>query len=168
MFAFSAGMAGLAGALYGGLNTEVGAAQFDFLFSIAIFVGLTLTGVNLLTGAVLAGVFLAVGPVIGAHIPQIPDFTQLLIGVGVVTIGRNPNGIGRLYDEVADFWDRRQGGRGRRRPVGPGTVAPVPVLERGGSRGAVGWLSSPSRRSRSASAESRRCRTSTSRSTPAP
>ena len=61
VFAFSAGMAGLAGALYGGLKTEVGAAQFDYLFSIAIFVGLTLSGVSLLTGAVLAGVFLAVG-----------------------------------------------------------------------------------------------------------
>jgi len=114
VFAFSAGMAGLAGALYGGLNTQVGAAQFDFLFSIAIFVGLTLSGVNLLTGAVLAGVFLSVGPVIGAHIPQIPNLTQLLIGVGVVAIGRNPNGIGRLYAEVTDYWNRR---RGRDRPI---------------------------------------------------
>jgi branched-chain amino acid transport system permease protein len=110
VFAFSAGMAGLAGALYGGLNTSVGAAQFSFLFSIAIFVGVTLSGVNLLTGAVLAGVFIAIGPVIGAHIPQIPNFTQLLIGGGVVTIGRNPNGIGRLYAEVSDFWERRHGG----------------------------------------------------------
>ena len=109
VFAFSAGLAGLAGALYGGLSTTVGAAQFDFLFSIAIFVGVTLSGVNLLTGAVLAGVFIAVGPVIGEHVPQIPNFTQLLIGFGVVTIGRNPNGIGRFYAEVTDFWNRRQG-----------------------------------------------------------
>jgi branched-chain amino acid transport system permease protein len=131
VFAFSAGMAGLAGALYGGLNTEVGAAQFDFLFSIAIFVGLTLSGVSLLTGAVLAGLFLAVGPVIGAHIPQIPNLTQLLIGIGVVTIGRNPNGIGRFYAEVNDFWSRR---RGRGAPIAdhldPGfTPAAAPVLE---------------------------------------
>lgn len=124
VFAFSAGLAGLAGALYGGLNTEVGAAQFDFLFSIAIFVGLTLSGVNLLTGAVLAGLFLAVGPVIGAHIPQIPDLTQLLIGFGVVTIGRNPNGIGRFYDEVTDFWNRRQGRAARGTPV-PDQLAPA-------------------------------------------
>jgi branched-chain amino acid transport system permease protein len=109
VFAFSAGLAGLAGALYGGLNTSVGAAQFGFLFSIAIFVGVTLSGVNLLTGAVLAGAFIAIGPVIGAHVPQIPNFTQLLIGAGVVTIGRNPNGIGRLYAEVSDFWERRHG-----------------------------------------------------------
>jgi len=109
VFAFSAGLAGLAGALYGGLSTTVGAPQFEFLFSIGLFVAVTLSGVNLLTGAVLAGVFIAIGPVIGAHIPQIPDLTQLLIGFGVVTIGRNPNGIGRLYAEVNDFWSRRQG-----------------------------------------------------------
>ena len=74
----------------------MGAQQFNFLFSIAIFVGVTLAGVSLLTGAVLAGVFIAIGPVIGEHIPQIPNLTQLLIGVGVVTIGRNPNGIGQV------------------------------------------------------------------------
>jgi len=124
VFAFSAGMAGLAGALYGGLSTTVGAAQFDFLFSIAIFVGLTLSGVSLLTGAVLAGLFLAIGPVIGAHLPQIPNFTQLLIGGGVVTIGRNPNGIGRLYAEVNDFWSRRQG---RTAPI-VDQLSPVPSL----------------------------------------
>ena len=130
VFAFSAGMAGLAGALYGGISTVVGAAQFDFLFSIAIFVGLTLTGVNLLTGAVMAGAFIAVGPVIGAHIPQIPDLTQLLIGFGVVTIGRNPNGIGRFYEEVTDFWNRRHGRGG---PIAdeldamPGDSAPAPL-----------------------------------------
>jgi branched-chain amino acid transport system permease protein len=110
VFAFSAGLAGLAGALYGGLNTGVGPAQFNFLFSIAIFVGVTLSGVSLLTGAILAGAFVAIGPVIGAHVPQIPNFTQLLIGFGVVTIGRNPNGIGRLYAELSDFWARRHGG----------------------------------------------------------
>ncbi len=123
VFAFSAGLAGLAGALYGGLNTSVGAAQFGFLFSIAIFVGVTLSGVNLLTGAVLAGAFIAIGPVIGAHIPQIPNFTQLLIGAGVVTIGRNPNGIGRLYAEVSDFWERRRGGAA---PIGD-QLSPAPV-----------------------------------------
>jgi branched-chain amino acid transport system permease protein len=126
VFAFSAGLAGVAGALYGGLSTTVGAAQFGFLFSIAVFVAVTLAGVSLLTGAVLAGAFLAIGPVIGAHVPQIPNFTMLLAGVGIVTIGRNPNGIGRFYAEVADFWQRR-----RRRdltvvePVSPASPAPA-------------------------------------------
>ena len=126
VFAFSAGLAGLAGALYGGLSTAVGAVQFGFLFSIAIFVAITLSGANLLTGAALAGVFLAVGPVIGAHVPQIPNFTQLLVGIGIVTIGRNPNGVGRFYAEVSDFWQRRRrGGLAVVEPVGPAPVSEV-------------------------------------------
>ena len=125
VFAFSAGLAGLAGALYGGLSTSVGAPQFSFLASIAIFVAVTLAGVNLLTGAVLAGVFIAVGPVIGAHVPQIPNFTQLLVGFGVVTIGRNPNGIGRFYAEVSDFWNRRRHGGA---PV-VAALEPLPAVE---------------------------------------
>ena len=120
VFAFSAGLAGLAGALYGGLSTIGGRRAVRLpLQHRHLRRRDTLPGVSLLTGAVLAGVFIAVGPVIGAHIPQIPNFTQLLIGFGVVTIGRNPNGIGRLYAEVTDFWKRRQGrGCADRRPVG--------------------------------------------------
>jgi branched-chain amino acid transport system permease protein len=128
VFAFSAGLAGLAGALYGGIGTVVGAQQFNFLFSVAIFVGLTLAGVNLLTGAVLAGVFIAVGPVIGAHLPQIPNLTQLLIGIGVVAIGRNPNGIGRFYAEVTDFWNRRQGRSAPLVDQSDTGLAPAPAL----------------------------------------
>ena len=109
VFAFSAGLAGLAGALYGSLNTLASAQQFEFLFSVAIFVGVTLSGVSLMTGAVLAGIFVAVGPVIGSHIPQIPNFTQLSLGIGIVTIGRNPNGIGRLFSEVESLMARRRG-----------------------------------------------------------
>ena len=96
--------------------------------SIAIFAGVTLAGVNLMTGAVLTGVFLAIGPVIGAHIPSIPDFTQLGIGVGVVTIGRNPNGVGRLYDEVGERWAAR---RQRRVPLAD-QLRPCPGGRAGG------------------------------------
>ena len=109
VFAFSAGLAGLAGALFGSLNTLASASQFQFLYSIAIFVGVTLSGVSVMTGAVLAGIFVAVGPVIGSHIPQLPNFTGLMLGFGIVTIGRNPNGIGRLFTEVEDRMARRRG-----------------------------------------------------------
>jgi len=126
-FSFSAALAGLAGALYGGLQTTVGAAQFQFLYSIVIFVSVTLAGTSLLTGAVLAGLFLAVGPVVGAHVPQVPDFTELLVGVGIVAIGRNPIGIGKLYVEVTERWARRrsQVGRPEGGPAAPATSEPA-------------------------------------------
>jgi branched-chain amino acid transport system permease protein len=100
VFALSAAMAGLAGALYGGLSTSVGAAQFQFLQSIVLFAAVTLAGLNALSAAVAAGVFLAVGPVIGAHVPQLANFTQLLVGIGIVSIGRNPAGVARVFSRA--------------------------------------------------------------------
>jgi branched-chain amino acid transport system permease protein len=128
VFSLSAGIAGLAGALYGSLNTTVGAGQFAFLYSIALFVSVTLAGASLMTGAVLAGSFVAIGPVIGTHIPSIPDFTQLLVGVGVIAIGRNPNGVGKLYSDVAYYLERRKAKAAASHgapPAGPPAGPPV-------------------------------------------
>ena len=115
VFALSAALAGLAGALYGGLNTSVGASQFQFLLSILIFAGVTLGGMSVLTGAVTTGLFVAVLPVIAARIGFL-ELPQVLIGLGIVAAGRNPNGIGTLYVVVADYRQRRAAGA--RSPVG--------------------------------------------------
>ena len=88
----------------------------------------TLAGASLMTGAVMAGTFIAIGPVIGAHIPSIPDFTQLLVGVGVIAIGRNPNGIGKLYTDVAYFLERRRAKAGLAILRRPDPVRPVSRL----------------------------------------
>jgi branched-chain amino acid transport system permease protein len=106
VFALSAGLAGLAGALYGGLQTSVGASQFQFLLSILMFAGVTLGGMSVLTGAVTTGVFIAILPVVAARIGLL-NLPQLLIGIGIVFAARNPNGIGTLYLVVGDYWDRR-------------------------------------------------------------
>jgi branched-chain amino acid transport system permease protein len=105
-FALSAALAGLAGAFYGGLQTSVGASQFQFLLSILIFAGVTLGGMSVLTGAVTTGLAVAILPVIAAHIGFL-NLPQLLIGAGIVAAGRNPNGIGTLYVVVSDFRKQR-------------------------------------------------------------
>ena len=97
VFAFSAALAGLAGALYGGLSGAVGAAQFQFLQSVVLFVAVTLAGGDLLSASIAAGVFLGVGPVLAAHVPQVPNLVQLLAGIGIVSIGRNPAGVGQVF-----------------------------------------------------------------------
>jgi branched-chain amino acid transport system permease protein len=127
VFALSAALAGLAGALYGGLQTTVGAAQFQFLYSVGIFASVTLAGPSALAGAVVAGTLLAIGPVIGAHVPQVPNFTQLAIGLGVFAAVRNPLGIGRLYVEFSERWSRRAGGsdEGTPSPLESGPAAPA-------------------------------------------
>jgi branched-chain amino acid transport system permease protein len=127
VFALSAGLAGLAGALYGGLNTSVGASQFQFLLSILIFAGVTLGGMSVLTGAVTTGLLVAILPVIAARIGLV-NLPQLLIGIGIVVAGRNPNGIGTLYVMLADF--RAQRAARARPPVGSGSPpAPAGLIE---------------------------------------
>lgn len=98
IFAFSAALAGLAGALYGGLSTAVGAQQFSFVQSITLFAAVAMSGLNVLSAAVAAGIFLGIGPVIGTHVPALgANFTGLLVGAGIVMVGRNPAGVARLF-----------------------------------------------------------------------
>jgi branched-chain amino acid transport system permease protein len=120
VFTLSAGLAGLAGALYGGLEGTVGASQFDFLLSLAFFLALTIAGVASLSGPVVAGVFLAVVPVIASYVPGVPDLLYLAAGAGAISIGRSPNGMARVVSDVADAWRRRRGS-----PVAAG---PPPAL----------------------------------------
>lgn len=121
IFSLSAGMAGLAGALYAGIGQTAGAAQFGFFYSITLFVALTLQGANLLSTAVGAGFGLAIAPVIGSHIPALSNFTYIAFGIGIISIGRNPNAMGRVYQEVGDAFRRRK------RPVVPPALAPTSV-----------------------------------------
>lgn len=111
VFALSSAMAGLAGAIYGGLNGTAIPANFGFLVSIVLFVAVTLQGSTLLSSAVLAGAGLALAPVIGAHIPSLSNFTDLAFGIGIVTIGRQPNGMTGVLAGQWAFLRRRWGRR---------------------------------------------------------
>jgi len=127
VFSLSAGLAGLAGALYGGLNTSVGASQFQFLLSILLFAGVTLGGMSVLTGAIMTGIFVAVLPVIAAHL-NFSSLPQLGIGIGIVAIGRNPLGIGKLFVVLEDRRQLRAGraalNRSAGQPAGAGAIEP--------------------------------------------
>jgi branched-chain amino acid transport system permease protein len=110
VFILAGGMAGLAGALYGGMSLTVSYSQFSFVNSLVLFVAVVLAGVTILSGSLQAGIGLSVIPVIASHIPSFPGFTYLLFGVGIIAVGRNPHGMGRVYSE---FGDRREARRER-------------------------------------------------------
>jgi branched-chain amino acid transport system permease protein len=103
VFVLAGGMAGLAGALYGGMSRTVSFTQFDFVESLVLFVAVALAGITILSGAVQAGIGLSVVPLIAQHLPSISGFTYILFGVGIVAVGRNPYGIGLLYTYL-DEW----------------------------------------------------------------
>jgi branched-chain amino acid transport system permease protein len=111
VFVLAGGMAGLAGALYGGMSGTVTTTQFGFVSSLVLFVAVVLSGVTILSGSVLAGISLAFVPLIGQHIPSFAGFTYVLFGVGIIAVGRNPYGIGRAYSDLGAWWDARRSGK---------------------------------------------------------
>lgn len=92
VFALSAAIAGVAGALFGGLRTSVSATDFVMLQSLFLFLVATIGGINTVTGALLGGAFLVLVPEVQK---QLPVENVLYFGIGLAAIGlaRNPNGV---------------------------------------------------------------------------
>jgi branched-chain amino acid transport system permease protein len=137
LFILAGALAGLAGALYGGMTPTVASSQFQFVNSLVLFVGVVLAGVTVLSGAVQAGVGLSVIPLIAQHIPSFAGFTYILFGAGIIAVGRNPYGLGRLYAEVTAWRAQRAAGAGTEgAPCTPPTAcADTPVTPKVSSVG---------------------------------
>jgi branched-chain amino acid transport system permease protein len=114
LFAASAGMAGVGGALFAGLRGTTVANDFLYFQSLLLLAMAVIWGVTSVTGAVLGGVFLMYLPVAQSDHPDVAGLLFLLVGVGAVVIGRDPNGLAnkifgfnawvvdRLYPVLAD------------------------------------------------------------------
>jgi branched-chain amino acid transport system permease protein len=94
IFGGAAAMAGLGGALYGGLQHVVTPDDFQLLLSLTLLLILLVGGRNTVMGAFLAGLILALFPVLQQHVPTLSNIAYLLTGLGAVSIGQNPDGIG--------------------------------------------------------------------------
>ncbi|GAB2887801.1 ABC transporter permease [Nocardioides pacificus] len=96
LFAMSAGMAGLAGALFAGLRGTIGATDFQLLASLPLLLLAVVCGVTSITGAGVGGIFLMLLPVIQSDHPQYAGLAFAVIGFGAVALGRDPNGLANL------------------------------------------------------------------------
>ncbi|HTW15427.1 MAG TPA: ABC transporter permease [Nocardioides sp.] len=123
LFGISAGMAGLAGALYAGLRQTIGAADFQFFNSLPLLLLAVVFGVTSVTGATLGGIGLMLLPVMQSDHPSIAGLIFAVIGFGAVAAGRDPNGLAnQLF---------RAGRLARARAV-PRLRASLPVLPQRG------------------------------------
>ena len=87
VFAIGAGMAGLAGALYGTVQTVVGTTDFDIFPGIIFVLFVTIWGIRTVSGAFLAAATYVV-------LNQLwPSSVGIFAGLGVILIGRAANGI---------------------------------------------------------------------------
>jgi branched-chain amino acid transport system permease protein len=93
VFAISAGLAGLGGALYGQQQGLVGEPDFQLLLSLTLLLLAVVWGIRTMTGMLVAGLLFAFFPVIQSHFPALRDLLYLGTGLAAIGIGRNPNGI---------------------------------------------------------------------------
>jgi branched-chain amino acid transport system permease protein len=94
VFAASAGLAGVSGALYGGLQGTVSPNDFTVLGSLSLLLALRIGGVSTVTGALFGAVSLAFFPLLQAHVPSEVQLAYLLTGLAAVSLGRDPDGFG--------------------------------------------------------------------------
>ncbi len=128
VFAIAAGMAGLAGALYGTVQGVVGTTDFDIFPGIIFVLFVTIWSIRTASGAFLAAVTYVV-------LNQLwPNGVGLFAGAGIILIGRAAGGIlGIEMIQVHLPWVPRSTA-----PVGAGSSAPLvgPTELREGTRAA--------------------------------
>ena len=141
LFALSAGMAGVAGALFAGLRGTIGAADFQFFNSLPLLLLAVVFGVTSVTGATLGGIALMLLPVMQSDNPSIAGLIFAVIGVGAVLLGRDPNGLANRLFSLGRWLQGQIAPKLREKlPVLPGSgdstgasPAGLGVVETGGS-----------------------------------
>jgi branched-chain amino acid transport system permease protein len=134
-FTMSAGLAGLAGVLFGGSIGSVQSPNFVFLVSLTVLLLARVGGINTASGALIGAATLTAFSVLALHSGTIPsDIVKLqypLTGLAAISVGRDPNGIaGRISGLIEAFRSTRP-----TRPVGAaaGTPAAAFIAEEGDS-----------------------------------
>jgi branched-chain amino acid transport system permease protein len=117
VFALSSAIAGLAGALYGGLGFSASQLQFEPLFNVLLFLFAFVGGITTITGALLGGLLFAALPLVQSEAPELSGLVFAAIAVTAVALGKQPNGMaGLLFSAFG------------RRPARPAsTPAPKPA-----------------------------------------
>lgn len=96
VFVTSAAIAGLGGALLVAVPGQGSNNDFVVLNSAALLLVARIGGISTMTGAVLAGLLTAAFPALQEYVPKLALYQMsfLLTGLGAITIGRKPHGIG--------------------------------------------------------------------------
>jgi branched-chain amino acid transport system permease protein len=120
VFAASAGLAGLSGALYGGQQGLVGPLDFTVLGSLALLLALRIGGVNTVTGAAFGALTTALFPLMQDRIdnPRI-QLAYLLTGLAAISVGRDPDGVGGQISKAGAALRARFGRASGPRPSAP-------------------------------------------------
>jgi ABC-type branched-subunit amino acid transport system permease subunit len=141
IFALSAGIAGVGGALLASLQQSTGPNDFNFLYSLVFMVLVLTTGARTVEGASNAGMGFIFLPELLGYFGSLKVLTYALFGYGTINYAKHPEGIGefqkrRSLDFIARQLDRRDARKAARAaPAGPQPAeprAPSPASTGGG------------------------------------
>ena len=125
VFSLSAGLAGVAGALYTGMNVSVSTADFLFFNSLPLLLFAVVGGVTSVTGVFIGGmVYQFVIPTVAGESPTISGLTYVLLFAAILSLGGNPNGVANLLFGLP----RRLLGRSPAAPTAATPVEPLPTV----------------------------------------
>ena len=102
VFAMAGAIAGVAGALLGGVRTEVTANDFVALQSLFVFLVASFGGLTTVVGALFGGIFLTVLPEIQKHI-SIDGIQGFGIGIAAIALAENPHGFGGTISDLGEL-----------------------------------------------------------------
>jgi branched-chain amino acid transport system permease protein len=122
VFSLSAGMAGIGGALLGGLSTQVAPASFSFFQSLPLLLLMMAGGVGMVSGAFFGAVALGVFSALGAVSTLVNRISGLLPGLVGIGLGQQPNGVAADIGAGLSGAFNSRGGDG---DATPAEVAPV-------------------------------------------
>jgi ABC-type branched-subunit amino acid transport system ATPase component/branched-subunit amino acid ABC-type transport system permease component len=113
VFTVAAALAGVGGALYGAVPGQVSSAEFNPLQSLVILLLARIGGINTVTGVLLGAGLFSGFAILQQHLTGLAQIAALLTGLGAISLGRDPNGMGGRVAEVATALRARFG-----RPAG--------------------------------------------------
>jgi branched-chain amino acid transport system permease protein len=96
VFGTSAGLAGVAGVFYAGMNVNVGTEDFNFFESLPILLFAAVGGLTCITGALVGGLFYGLLPVISTEFPTFAPLMFVVLLGSILALGGNPNGVVNL------------------------------------------------------------------------
>jgi branched-chain amino acid transport system permease protein len=103
LFAASASLAAVGGALFGAQSLIVGDVNFEPINNLLVFMIAVIGGVTTISGALLGGLLYALMIEVQSSSPDLAGFTFVVIGAGAVAVGRNPGGLAGM---LLDRWHR--------------------------------------------------------------
>ncbi len=122
VFVMSAALAGLGGALLGGVNFIAEPNDYQMLLSLSMLLLVTVWGVRSVSGVLIAGVAFYLIPY---FVNENYAWLYLLTGLGAIGISRNPEGV--VGDLISRLRSRSGSPGARARPLAPAT-APSPSM----------------------------------------